>query len=265
MSTQEGRGEGAETAAETAALTTLKQGDLVLVEYTLVDRESGKVVETTSEAVAREAGIYSEEDKYGPKLVVIGSGELPPGLEEALANLRESEEVEVVLPPEKAFGRRDPSKVRVLSARELSSRGIVPRVGMTVEVRGERGVVLSVGSGRVIVDFNHPLAGREVLCKVKLVKVLRGVQEKVKGLLERRVASEDVGIVVEGETVTVAVPYRLLYSNESLAALEEFAKDIERYVKEVSRVTLTSTLFERSAVEQKGTGSLEAAGGGQAA
>jgi len=265
VSAQENQGERAKDAPEAAARVTLKQGDLLLVEYTLIDRESGKVVETTSEAVAKEAGIYSEESRYGPRLVVIGSGELPPGLEETLANLHEGEEVEIVLPPEKAFGRRDPSRVRILSARELSSRGVVPRVGMTVEVRGERGVVLSVGSGRVIVDFNHPLAGREVVCKAKLVKVLKEIGEKVKGLLERYMAVEDVGITVESDTVTLSLPFRLLYSSESLAALEEFARDVERYVKEVSRITLTSILFERSAAEQKGTSGLEASGGGQTA
>jgi len=265
VSGQEKREEGAVAEPEVAAQTALKQGDIVLVEYTLVEKESGKVVETTSEAVAKEAGVYSEESKYGPKLVVIGSGELPSGLEEALANLREGEEVEVTLPPEKAFGKRDPSKVRVIPARELSSRGVVPRVGMVVEVRGERGVVLSVGSGRVIVDFNHPLAGREVVCRAKLVKVLREPLEKVKGLLERRIAVEDIGVTIEGDTAAITLPYRLLYSSESLAALEQFARDVEMYVKEVRRVVLTSTLFERAAAEQKGTGGLEAAGGGQTA
>lgn len=239
----------------------LKQGDVALIEYTLIERESGRVVETTSESVAKEAGIYSEGARYGPKLVVIGSGELPPGLEEALSNVQEGQEIEITLPPEKAFGKRDPSKVRVLPARELSSRGIVPRVGMEIEVRGERGVILSVGSGRVIVDFNHPLAGREVTYKLKVVKVVRDVQEKVKSFLERDVGAEGIEVSVEGGEVTLKVPLQFLYSSENLAALEAFARDIERYVSEVARIRLVSTIFERAQPEQQGVAKLEGAGG----
>ena len=249
-------------ALMTEGTNALKQGDVVLVDYTLIDKESGKVVETTSEAVAKETGIYSEEVRYGPRLAVIGSGDLPPGLEEALSSAREGEEIEVVLPPEKAFGKRDPSKVRVLPARELSSRGVVPRVGLEVEVKGERGVVVSVGSGRVIVDFNHPLAGREVVYKAKVVKVVRDVPEKVKEFLERWASLRDIEVTVEGDTVTLRAPFQLLYSSENLAALEAFARDIERYVSEVSRVNLVTTLFERPVTGQQGASNLEGSGGG---
>lgn len=241
----------------TEGTNTLRQNDVVLVDYTLIDKESGKIIETTSEAVAKEAGIYNEETKYGPRLAVIGTGDLPPGLEETLSSAREGEEIEVVLPPEKAFGRRDPSKVRVLPARELSSRGIVPRVGMEIEVRGERGVIVSVGSGRVIVDFNHPLAGREVVFKAKLVKIIRDVSEKAKEFLKHRLNAENVEVTVEGDTAILKVPLQLLYSSENLAALEAFARDVERYVNEISRVKVVTTLFERPSTEQGGTGNLE--------
>lgn len=237
----------------------IELGDVVLLDYTLLLKEDGRVIETTSEEVAKGAGVYSEDAEYAPRLVVIGSGELPSGLEEALKEMEEGEEREIVLPPEKAFGRRDPSKVKVLPARELSARGVVPRVGMEVEVRGDRGVVLSVGSGRVIVDFNHPLAGKEVVYRVKLVKVLRSPEEKVSGLLEKRLGRlEGVGVRVEGGEATLELPFRLLHSRELVHALEEFAGDVERHVKEVARVRIVSEIFERRA-EGEGTSSAQAA------
>ncbi|MCD6357681.1 MAG: FKBP-type peptidyl-prolyl cis-trans isomerase [Thermoproteales archaeon] len=237
----------------------LKPGDVVLLDYTLSLKDDGRVVETTSEEVAREAGIYREDAEYGPRLVVLGSGELPSGLEEVLKEMEEGEEKEVVLPPEKAFGKRDPGKVRVLPARELSARGIVPRVGMEVEVRGERGVVLSVGSGRVIIDFNHPLAGKEVVYKVKLVKVLRAPEERVKGFLEKWLGRlEGAEVRVENGEAVLELPFRLLHSRELVRALEAFASDVEKHVKEVTRIKLVSTILERE-VKEKETPSAQAA------
>jgi len=238
----------------------LKPGDVVLLDYTLSLKDDGRVVETTSEEVAREAGIYSEDAKYGPRLVVLGSGDLPPGLEEALKEMKEGEEKEVVLPPEKAFGKRDPGKVRVLPARELSARGIVPRAGMEVEVRGERGIILSVGSGRVIIDFNHPLAGKEVVYKVKLVKVLQSPEEKVRGFLEKWLGRlEEAEVKVEDGEVILELPFRLLHSRELVHALEAFASDIERHVEEVTRVRLISTVFERRVEEEEASSAQAAA------
>jgi len=106
-----------------------ERGDFVLLEYTITDKATSRVIETTSEELAKESGTYSEERRYGPRLVVVGAGELPSGLEEVLLEMTEGEEREVTLPPEKAFGRRDPTKVRVVPAREFSARGLIPRVG----------------------------------------------------------------------------------------------------------------------------------------
>ncbi|MEM1820248.1 MAG: FKBP-type peptidyl-prolyl cis-trans isomerase [Thermofilaceae archaeon] len=225
------------------------KGDVVLLEYTIIDKATARVLETTTEQIARESGLFSEETKYGPRLVVLGSGELPSGLEELLVDVGEGEEREIELPPEKAFGRRDPEKVRVIPAREFSARGIIPRAGMEVEVRGERGTVISVGSGRVIVDFNHPLAGRELVFKVKVVKVLKGAEEKAEALFKKYVTIDGVALKFENGTAVVTVPFNTLFSPENLEALNAFARSVESYVSDIKAVKLVSTILERKTEE----------------
>lgn len=235
-----------------------ERGDIVLLEYTVIDKASSKVLETTSEEVAKQSGIFNERAKYGPRLIVVGAGELPAGVEELITEMHEGENREVVLPPEKTFGKRDPARVRVMPARELSARGIVPRVGMEIEVRGEKGTIISIGGGRVIVDFNHPLAGRELTFKVKVAKVLKSSEEKVKALFEKHVTVNGASVSYEDGTVTVTIPFASLFSPENLEALNVFRGEVERYITEVRTVRLVSTLFERKAKEiiTEGSGAL---------
>jgi len=116
---------------------------------------------------------------------------------------------------------------------------------MEVEIRGERGTVISVGSGRVIVDFNHPLAGRDLVFKVKLVKVIKSDEEKVRALFADRLALSDANLSYENGIVTISLPFLRLFSSETLQALDRFARDVERYVSEVKAVRLISPIFER--------------------
>lgn len=229
----------------TEELAKPEKGDAVMLEYSIIDKASSRVVDTTSEEIAKEHGIYSEDARYGPRLIILGAGELPQGFEDAVLEMREGEEREFELPAEKAFGKRDPSKVRVVPAREFSARGVIPRAGMEVDVRGEKGTIISVGGGRVIVDFNHPLAGRDLLFKVKLVKVYKRGEEKVKAIFGRYITINEASLNFENGIVTIMFPFQALFSTENLAALEAFARDVDRYISEVKSVRLVATLFER--------------------
>ncbi len=225
----------------------IKSGDAILLHYTLVLKDENKVLETTVEEVAKEHGIYSDKTTYKPILLIVGAGEIPAGLEEAIIGMRENEEKEVEVPPEKGFGKRDPNKVKVLPARLFSSQGIVPRAGEEVEIKGERGTIVSVGSGRVIVDFNHPLAGKGLLYKVKVVKVLRNAEEKVKALLEKYIGMlEGVEVKVEGDAVILNTPFHLLHSSDFVEKIERFARDLEKYVNEITTLKLESNVLRRA-------------------
>ncbi len=161
------------------------KNDFVLLEYTTEVKEEGKVIDTTIEKVARDHRIYKEDRVYGPRLVIIGEGMLIKYVEDNIVGMEEGEEKTIEVPPEKGFGHRDPKKIRVVPAVELSRRGIIPKVNMQVEINGRVAVIRSVGSGRVQLDFNHPLAGKTLVYRVKVVKILKDRKSKVKELVRR--------------------------------------------------------------------------------
>ena len=158
----------------------LRDGDFILIEYTVRVKETGNIVDTTNEEIARREGIYDSNKVYGPTLVVVGKGWVIKGLDEALKELDVGVEKEIEIPPEKAYGPRDPSKVKVYSLREFRRRGIDVRIGDAIDFGGQTGIVKSITGGRVVVDFNHPLAGKTLVYKVK---VLEKLEEPVEFLI----------------------------------------------------------------------------------
>lgn len=197
-----------------------KDGDFVLVEYTLKVKESGEAVDTTSESEARKHGIYSERDRYGPRLIIIGEGRVISGIEEALKTAEIGKELTITIPPEKAFGRRDPHKIRILPISQFRRSGVVPEPGKVVEINGQLAIIRNVTGGRVIVDFNHPLAGKTMEAVIKVVKRLDNVEEKVLHLLLRRlppaITENDIKVEYEPTEKHVKVKF-----NEKALAVQD--------------------------------------------
>jgi len=163
----------------------LEDGAFALVEYSIRVKD-GELIDTTSEEEAKKAGIYDAKERYGPRLVIVGEGRLIKGLEEAIKQLNEGEEKEVEIPPEKAFGKRDPSKIKIIPRSQFIRSGVAPEPGKVVEINGQIAIVRNVSGGRVVVDFNHPLAGKTLVAKVRVVRVLRYLEEKLLHLMLRR-------------------------------------------------------------------------------
>lgn len=163
----------------------MNKGDILKFDYTACLKETGKVFETTIEGVAKEKEISKEGKSYGPVTVWLGEDEILAGIEEALLKLKEGEEKDFTLPPEKAFGQRNPELVRVVPLQQFKKQGIQPVPGMTFTIEGRTARIQSVSGGRVRVDFNPEFAGRVVVYKIKVVKAAKTNEEKAAYLFER--------------------------------------------------------------------------------
>lgn len=121
-----------------------------------------------------------------PASFVVGDGSLLPGFEEALAGHVAGDRVRVRLPEDSAFGPVNPDNVQTF-ARERFARLIAsspdPVEPGTVLAFADGagndipGVVQSIDETLMVVDFNHPLAGREIDFSADIVAVIpAGVQ-----------------------------------------------------------------------------------------
>jgi len=180
---------------------TIKAGDFIKVSYT-AKLEDGTVIDTTIEEVAKEHGIYSENARYGDIALVVGEGHVVKGLDEALVGKEVGFRGEVVVPPEKAFGEHNPEKKEVVSITKFKER---PEIGQRVRVGEKVGTVERIIGRRVIVDLNHPLAGKTLTFDVEVRERIEDIAEKIKALF-LIATGIDVDAVVDEKKAIVNLP-----------------------------------------------------------
>jgi FKBP-type peptidyl-prolyl cis-trans isomerase SlyD len=171
----------ADDTEESEADDGLANGDFVRIEYTVRTVESDRVVDTTSEAVAEEAGIDDEDHEFSPRTIVVGAGHVFEAVDRALEGSHVGDEGSVRVPAAEAFGEVDPDEVRTVSAEKIPEDDRYP--GAQVRIDGDQGHVETIIGGRARVDFNHPLAGEALDYEYEIVEAVTDRVEKARGLL----------------------------------------------------------------------------------
>jgi peptidylprolyl isomerase len=222
----------------------IKNGDFLLINYALKVKETGETVGTTIESVAKEAKIYRGEEKYEPFFVVVGEGWVPKGLDEAFAGFDVGKPTTVELPPEKAYGARDPKKVRLVPLRKFTGEGVTPVPGLQVNIDGKAAQVRAVGAGRVQVDYNHPFAGRTLVYDATVEKVIETDEEKVKNLLHKRlppVEQDKFKVSMEDGKLQVEIPEEAFFLEGLQLAKQTVTADINKFFPKVETVAFLET------------------------
>lgn len=121
----------------------------------------GQVVDSTYEA--------------DPATLAIGDGNLPEGFEKHLLGMSQGDVKEVVVPPEEAFGQPNPANIQRFKKEQFAQTGEL-EVGMMMSFKdaGDNelpGMISEINGDVVMVDFNHPLAGKPLNFKVDVIAV----------------------------------------------------------------------------------------------
>ena len=111
-----------------------------------------------------------------PPCVTLGRGELLPALERQLETMRPGQTRDIILKPSQAFGEEDESLFFdvPIESLQLDSE---PELGMTVELSEEGGevnpgTIVEISDDSVLVDCNHPLAGKTLHFQLTLHEIL---------------------------------------------------------------------------------------------
>jgi peptidylprolyl isomerase len=217
----------------------IQKSDFIIVDYTGKVKETGEVFDTTSEETAKENKLYKEGDIYEPRLVVTGEGWLLKALDEALLTFKLNKKETVEIPPENAFGNRDPEKVKLVPIKRLAARGITPRLGAQIEYEKRLATVRTMGSGRVTLDFNPPLAGKTLVYEVTIQKQLKTAEEKISALIHRRIPAVEVekfDFKVGKAEVTVNMPAEAFYIEGIQLAKRGISMDIQRFLPQLTTI-----------------------------
>jgi len=214
------------------------EGSFVELDLVVRVKDTGELVDSTIEEEARKAGWTS--GNFRPRLVIVGRGHVLKPIEDAIVGMHASEHKVIELPPEKAFGVRDPSRVRVIPLRRFKDVDQPLTPGMRVIVDGREGYVRSVESGRVQVDFNHRLAGKTLVSEVWVRKILSEDNEKILGIVGM-LLPEATGENTEVELRKPEVIIKLPKESRNVSGLQLIKQSIAREIFEnvggVSKIT----------------------------
>ncbi|RAP51155.1 MAG: peptidylprolyl isomerase [Methanosphaera sp. SHI613] len=162
----------------------IEENDFIRLNYTGRVKSSNEVFDTTYEEVAEEAGIKVEGKDYHPIVLSVGADQVLSALQDQLVGLEVGEEKTIEIPCEDAFGKKDQSLIKLIPMKEFKQQNIRPVPGMPLSLDGQQGVVRTVDGGRVRVDFNHALAGKDIIYEVVVEEKIEDDVEKIKGLID---------------------------------------------------------------------------------
>jgi FKBP-type peptidyl-prolyl cis-trans isomerase 2 len=218
----------------------MQKGDLISIAFTGKDASTGKVFDTTDKDIAQKEGLATQNKNWGPIPIIVGSGEILPGLEESLTSLKVGESKKIVLEPSKAFGERNPQLVRVLPLSEFTKNKISPVPGTIVNANDMMGKVQSVSGGRVRVDFNPDLAGKKVEYDLKVVHHYTEGKDQLDALVKKAFpAWEKPHMKHEGGTVELQAPIKeMTQIQRNVPGFAKLVLDVVKGTKEVKVTTL---------------------------
>ncbi|MHA2392519.1 MAG: helix-hairpin-helix domain-containing protein [Promethearchaeota archaeon] len=222
----------------------VEEGDFVLVKIT-GRTQKGTIFRVSSEEDAKKAGIYDEKKAnqgfYTPEFVIVGKpGFLNEGLTETIKDMKFFEKKSVRIPPTKGYGKRDPQKIErvgIAKFRRLNE-GKNPELGQDfMNKKGERGVITNVVQGRVIIDYNHPLAGQSLDYNLEIVDIIENFDEKIeyfminKGIPKENISDFKVNYVKDEKALEITIPKMFLFQNLTYVKFG-LAMDLQTHMSE---------------------------------
>ena len=109
-----------------------------------------------------------------PLEFIVGKDQIIPGLEKALVGMEEGESGDIMVKSADAYGERNDEAVQTLPIDQFAGVDLV--AGMTLYGQGENGqqtqvIVREFDDKEVTIDFNHPMAGKDLMFSVKVLSV----------------------------------------------------------------------------------------------
>ena len=157
----------------------IKKGDFVEIKYT--GYVNGEVFDSNIEEDLKK---LNPEAKVEKTILAVGEEMVVKGLDNAIEGKEIGKEYRVTFGPKEGFGDRNKELVRTIPLKVFTDKNIMPRAGMMFSLDNQIVRIIAVSGGRVMADFNNPLAGKDVEYKFKVIGKVTDDKEKVEALFK---------------------------------------------------------------------------------
>ena len=134
----------------------------------------------------KEAGttdvVDSNKGSGQPLEFMMGMGQIIPGLEKALCGMKKDESGDLLIPAAEAYGEYNEEAIQTLPIEQFE--GVELKEGLTLYGQGEDGqtvqvTVKSFNDKEVTIDFNHPLAGKDLMFSVTVLSAREATADEI--------------------------------------------------------------------------------------
>ena len=156
----------------------VEKGDNVSVNY-IGKLDNGTVFDTSLIDIAKEAGLYDANSTrtYEPMSFVVGTGQMISGFDNGVLNMTVGEEKTLKLSPDEAYGEYNQEYLVPVPRSDLENASIVPEIGKQVGTLMGVATIVDITGSNVTLDFNSPLAGKNLTFDVTVVSIEKASKE----------------------------------------------------------------------------------------
>jgi len=156
-----------------------RKNDFVEIEFTGKIKDSGQIFDTTDKKEAEKINLKIDSK---PLIICIGQKMLVPGFDKELEGKELGKKYIIEVSPEEGFGKRNPALIKTLPIKIFHEKNMDPKPGMMFQLDNFLVRISAVSGGRVIADFNNPLAGKTLIYEFKIKRKITDQKEKIKTL-----------------------------------------------------------------------------------
>jgi FKBP-type peptidyl-prolyl cis-trans isomerase SlyD len=213
-------------------MENIKKGDFIEVEYDGFLKEGNFLFDTTNEEKAKKEGIFSKGMTYGPIIICVGEQQLLKSLDDFIIG-KNPGNYDVELDAANAFGKKDAKLLKMIPSSVFKKQDVKPMPGLQVEIDGLMGRVINVTGGRIIVDFNHPLSGKDIYYKLKINKIITDDNEKLKSFINLTLGLKDAQTEIKEGRATVKIKNSEKIPAEIKNKIADRIKELIESIKEI--------------------------------
>jgi FKBP-type peptidyl-prolyl cis-trans isomerase 2 len=157
----------------------LQKNDFIQIEFTAKTKD-GEVFDSNVKEVLEKMNSNSSQK---PFTFALGQGMFLKAVDDFLTG-KELGKYNIEIPCENAFGKRQASLIQLIPIKIFHEHKLNPIPGFMFNFDGKIAKVLSASGGRVRVDFNNPVAGKDVIYEINILNKVEDKKEQISALNE---------------------------------------------------------------------------------
>lgn len=202
----------------------IKENDFVMINFVGRITATGQIFDLTDKKVAEQENIKGDYN-FSPILVIPGGNYVLKALSDSLIGKNVGDKYSIIVSPKEGFGEFDKKLIRTYGISVFRSNNINPSVGDMVLLDDKMATVLAINSGRVLVSYNHPLAGKELKYDIEILSIIENDLDKYSAIFQHYVGKAPEKVNVNGENIKISTKEDVKpYIKDSIYV------DIEKYI-----------------------------------